>query len=148
MKLSRKHLRRLILQEIRQNNHLNEVFLTGPVLAAIIPATHAIAALLGYSYLTIQGNINDEIANNPEIVKKLRALGHKIETDMKQSPVDLARKAAETDPEIKALIEKIESGYVSKPVSNIMNYGREYNPVADFGSEYRGIKSLVPEEDD
>ena len=76
MKLSRKHLRRLILQEIRQNNHLNEVFLTGPVLAALIPATHAIAALLGYSYLTIQGNINDEIANNPEIVKKLRALGH------------------------------------------------------------------------
>ena len=147
MKLSRKKLRSLILKEVKRKQ-INEVFLTGPILAAILPATHAIAALLGYSYVTIQGNINDEIANNPEIVRKLRELGHKIETDMDESPVDLARKAAETDPEIKALIEKIESAYVSKPVSNVMNYGRDYNPVSSFGGDYRGSKSFIVDDED
>jgi hypothetical protein len=147
MKISRKQLKRLILQEIKQGNQLNEVFLTGPVIAAIMPAIYGIAGLLGYSYLNIETNISRDIANDPEIIERLKELGHEIKTDMERSPAEIARQAAASDPLIKELIEKIEAGYVSEPVSNLMDRARKYNPMAYAGADYRGDRSLSIDED-
>lgn len=147
MKLSRRDLRSLILQEINQSKQLNEVFLPGPVIAAIMPAIYGIAGLLGYSYLNVETNISRDIANNPEVIERLRALGHEIKSDMERSPAEIARQAAETDPLIKELIQKIEGEYVSEPVASLMGRARKYNPMAYLGADYRGDRSLSVDDD-
>ena len=128
MKINRAQLRRLILQEVKHNNQLNEVFLSGPVIAAIMPAIYGIAGFLGYSYLNIETNISRDIANHPDIIERLKELGHEIKTDMERSPAEIAREAAETDPLIKELIQRIEGEYVSEPVASLMGRARKYNP--------------------
>ena len=124
MKLNRRQIRALIMEELSVSNRkkpVNEGILTGLGIAAL--ATLAIAGMTGLQYLVLEVEIDKAVASDPRVKAKLAELDNMVKENPNMLPADIARMAAQKDAELAAIINEIEEGA----------YGRAARA---FGSEH------------
>ncbi len=114
MKLNRKQIRSLIMEELaitsRKNkkSEVNEGFLAGLGIAAL--ATLAIAGYTGLQYLVLEVAIDSMVERDPRVKAKLAELDNLVKENPDMLPADIARMAAQRDAELAAIIDEIEAG--------------------------------------
>ncbi len=124
MKLNRRQIRALIMEELSVSNRkkpVNEGILAGLGVAAL--ATLAIAGMTGLKYLVLEVEIDRAVASDPRVKAKLAELDNMVKENPNMLPADIARMAAQKDAELAAIIQEIEDGA----------YGRA---ASAFGSEH------------
>ena len=113
MKLNRKQIRSLIMEELaitsRKNKkaEVNEGFLAGLGIAAL--ATLAIAGYTGLQYLVLEVAIDSVVEKDPRVKAKLAELDNLVKENPDMLPADIARMAAQRDSELAAIIDEIEA---------------------------------------
>tara|TARA_A100001201_G_scaffold139943_1_gene132471 strand:+ start:1369 stop:1752 length:384 start_codon:yes stop_codon:yes gene_type:complete len=118
MKLSRRQIRALIMEELSVSNRkkpVNEGFMAGLGIAAL--ATLAIAGMTGLQYLVLEVAIDKLVASDPRVKAKLAELDNMVKENPNMLPADIARMAAQKDAELAAIIDEIEAGAYGRATS-------------------------------
>jgi len=118
MKLNRKQIRALIMEELSVTNRrkpVNESILGGLGIAAL--ATLAIAGMTGLQYLVLEVAIDRMVASDPRVKTKLAELDNMVKENPNMLPADIARMAAQKDAELAAIINEIELGVYDRATS-------------------------------
>ena len=118
MKLNRKQIRALIMEELSVTNRrkpINESILGGLGIAAL--ATLAIAGMTGLQYLVLEVAIDRMVASDPRVKTKLAELDNMVKENPNMLPADIARMAAQKDAELAAIINEIELGVYDRATS-------------------------------
>ena len=123
MKLNRRQIRALIMEELSVSNRkkpVNEGFMAGLGIAAL--ATLAIAGMTGLQYLVLEVAIDKLIASDPRVKAKLAELDSMVKENPNMLPADIARMAAQKDAELAAIISEIEAGAYGRATSATSTY--------------------------
>lgn len=107
MKLSRKQIRDLIMEELTVPNKTKPLNEALGVTSFVALAVLAISGIAGISYTGVNYIVDRAISNDPRVKKKLEGLGKLVSENPKMKPADIARLAAQKDPELEAIIQEI-----------------------------------------
>lgn len=125
MKLNRRQIRSLIMEELSMSNRrkpVNEGLLTGLAVGAL--AALALAGVTGVEYLALSSAIDDLVQSDPRVQAKMSELDSMVKENPNMAPADIARMAAQKDAELAAIINEIESAaYGRAAVASTSNIG-------------------------
>ena len=118
MKLNRRQIRSLIMEELSVSNRkkpVNEGILAG--LGAVAFGVLALAGFTGLQYVVVEMAIDSLIKNDPRVQAKLAELDNLVKENPDMSPANVAKMAAEKDAELAAIIEEISVGAYGRATS-------------------------------